>query len=82
VAEPSFRVCLPIVYFDCIVVKVRQDKQIINKAVYVALGIDRSGRKDSLGLWISENEGAEFWLGNLTELKNPRDAGYAHCVYG
>lgn len=69
-AEPSFRGCLPIVYFDCIVVKVRQDKQIINKAVYVALGIDRSGRKDSLGLWISENEGAEFWLGNLTELKN------------
>jgi putative transposase len=60
----------PIVYFDCIVVKVRQDKRIINKAVYVALGIDRSGRKDILGLWISENEGAKFWLGNLTELKN------------
>lgn len=60
----------PIVYFDCIVVKVRQDKRIINKAVYVALGIDRSGRKDILGLWISENEGAKFWLGNLTELEN------------
>lgn len=60
----------PIVFFDCIVVKVRQDKRIINKAVYIALGIDRSGLKDVLGLWISENEGAKFWLGNLTELKN------------
>lgn len=60
----------PIVYFDCLVVKVRHDKRIINKAVYVALGIDLSGKKDILGLWISENEGAKFWLGNLTEMKN------------
>lgn len=60
----------PIVYFDCLVVKVRQDKQIINKSVYVALGIDLHGRKDILGLWISENEGAKFWLNNFTELKN------------
>ncbi len=44
----------PIVYFDCLVVKVRQDKLIINKSVYVALGIDLSGRKDILGLWISD----------------------------
>jgi transposase-like protein len=51
-------------------VKVKQDKQIINKAVYIALGIDTSGIKDILGLWISENEGAKFWLSNLTELKN------------
>jgi transposase-like protein len=60
----------PIVYFDCLVVKVRHDKRIINKAIYVALGIDLSGKKDILGLWISENEGAKFWLGNLTEMKN------------
>ena len=60
----------PIVYFDCLSVKVRHDKRIINKAVYVALGVDLSGRKDILGLWISENEGAKFWLGNLTEMKN------------
>ncbi len=46
-----------IVFFDCLVVKVRQDKRIINKSVYVALGIDLSGRKDILGLWINENEG-------------------------
>ncbi len=60
----------PIVYFDCLVVKVRQEKRVINKAVYIALGIDLSGRKDILGLWMSENEGAKFWLSNLTELKN------------
>jgi transposase-like protein len=60
----------PIVFFDCLVVKVRHEKRIINKAVYVALGIDLSGKKDILGLWISENEGAKFWLGNLTEMKN------------
>jgi len=60
----------PIVFFDCLVVKVRQDKRIIDKSVYVALGIDLSGRKDVLGLWISDNEGAKFWLNNLTELKN------------
>ena len=60
----------PIVFFDCIVVKVRQDKRIINKSVYVALGVDMNGIKDVLGLWISENEGAKFWLNNLTEMKN------------
>jgi len=59
-----------IVFFDCLVVKVRQDKRIINKSVYVALGVDLSGKKDILGLWISENEGAKFWLGNFTEMKN------------
>ena len=59
-----------IVYFDALVVKVRQDKRIINKAVYVALGIDLTGRKDILGLWISENEGSKFWLNNFTEMKN------------
>ena len=60
----------PIVLFDCLVVKVKQDKRIINKSVYVALAIDLQGRKDILGLWISENEGAKFWLSNFTEMKN------------
>ncbi|BET37817.1 hypothetical protein SAP269_04060 [Spiroplasma ixodetis] len=57
----------PIVYFDCIVVKVRQDKRIINKSVYIAIGVDLEGKKDILGLWISENEGSNFWLSNFTE---------------
>lgn len=60
----------PIVYLDCIFVKVRQDKQVINKAIHLVLGINMHGRKELLGLWMSENEGAKFWLGVLTELKN------------
>lgn len=60
----------PIVYLDCIVVKIRQDKQVINKAIYLALGVTMEGQKELLGLWLSENEGAKFWLGVLTELQN------------
>lgn len=57
-------------YLDCIVVKIRQDKRVINKAIYVALGVNIQGHKELLGLWMSENEGAKFWLSVLTELKN------------
>ncbi len=60
----------PIVYLDCIVVKVRQDKQVINKAVYLALGVNMEGQKELLGMWLSETEGAKFWLNVLTELQN------------
>lgn len=60
----------PIVYLDCIVVKVRQNKQVINKSIYIALGIDLEGHKQLLGLWIAETEGAKFWLSVLTELQN------------
>ena len=60
----------PIVYLDCIVVKVRKDKQVINKSVYLALGVNMDGQKELLGMWISENEGAKFWLTVLTELQN------------
>lgn len=60
----------PIVYLDCIVVKVRQDKRVINKAIYLALGVTMTGHKELLGLWMSENEGAKFWLSVLTELQN------------
>ena len=60
----------PIVYLDCIVVKIRQDKQVINKAIYLALGVNTEGHKEFLGMWLSENEGAKFWLGILTELRN------------
>lgn len=60
----------PIVYLDCIVVKVRQDKRVINKSIFVALGINLEGQKECLGLWIAENEGAKFWLSVLTELQN------------
>jgi len=60
----------PIVYLDCIVLKIRQDKQVINKAIYLALGVNLEGHKELLGMWLSENEGAKFWLNVLTELQN------------
>ncbi|EPO3777798.1 IS256 family transposase, partial [Escherichia coli] len=60
----------PIVYLDCIVLKVRQDSRVINKSVFLALGINIEGQKELLGMWLAENEGAKFWLNVLTELKN------------
>ena len=60
----------PIVYLDCIVLKVRQDSRLINKSVFLALGINIEGQKELLGMWLAENEGAKFWLNVLTELKN------------
>ena len=60
----------PIVYLDCIVLKIRQDKRVIKKSIYLALGVNLDGHKELLGMWISETEGAKFWLSILTELKN------------
>lgn len=60
----------PIVYLDCIVLKIREHKRVINKALYLALGINMDGRKELLGLWLAQTEGAKFWLSVLTELKN------------
>ena len=60
----------PIVYLDCIVLKVRQDSRVINKSVFLAPGINIEGQKERPGMWLAENEGAKFWLNVLTELKN------------
>jgi putative transposase len=57
-------------YLDGIVYKVRDNGRIINKAVYVALGIDKEGMKDVLGIWVGESEGAKFWMSVMTDLKN------------
>ena len=70
----------PIVYLDCIVVKIRQDKQVINKSVYLALGVNMDGQKELLGMWLSENEGAKFWLNVLTELQNRGRERHPHCL--
>jgi len=59
----------PVIYFDGIVFKSRKDNQIINKCVYSVLGIDMSGYKEILGVWISENEGASFWASICSDLK-------------
>jgi putative transposase len=59
-----------IVFLDALYVKMRHEGRVENRAVYVAIGIGLDGRKEVLGLWTSNNEGAKFWLGVLTELKN------------
>jgi putative transposase len=60
----------PIVYVDCLVVKVREHQRIINKALYLVLGVDLDGLKDLLGMWLAQTEGAKFWLSVFTELQN------------
>lgn len=60
----------PIVFFDAIHYKVTDEGRVTNKAAYSCLAIDIQGQKDLLGLWISQAEGANFWLTVLTELKN------------
>ena len=60
----------PIVYLDCIHVKVRDNGAVRVKAGYLALGINMAGEKELLGIWIAQTEGAKFWLAVVTELKN------------
>ncbi len=60
----------PIVYFDALVVKIRDEGHVRNKSVYPAIGINMEGIKEILGLWIEQSEGAKFWLKVVTELKN------------
>ena len=60
----------PIVYLDCIVVKIREHAKMINKSVYLALAINLEGHKELLGMWIAQTEGAKFWLAVMTKLKN------------
>jgi putative transposase len=60
----------PIVYLDAIHLKMRSSGHVQNSAVYVAVGINREGNKELLGLWIGESEGSRFWLGVLTEIRN------------
>lgn len=60
----------PILYLDAIQVKIKDQGHVRNKAIYMAIGVTMDGNKEVLGLWISQNEGAKFWLQVLTELKN------------
>jgi putative transposase len=60
----------PVLFLDALMVKMRHDGRVENRAVYVAVGIDAQGQKDVLGLWTSANEGSKFWLQVLTDLKN------------
>jgi putative transposase len=60
----------PILYMDALRVKIRDGGHVMNKAIYVAIGVTIEGKKDVLGLWVAQNEGAKYWLQILTELQN------------
>jgi len=73
----------PVVFLDALMVKIRHEGRVENRAVYVAIGLNEEGQKEVLGLWSSANEGAKFWLAVMTELKNRglRDV-YIVCTDG
>jgi putative transposase len=60
----------PILYLDAIIIKVRHEGRVINKAIHLALGVNLSGHKELLGMWVTQNESSKFWLSVLTELQN------------
>lgn len=60
----------PLVFFDALRVKVRDEGLVRNKAIHIALGVRGDGAKEILGMWLEQNEGAKFWLRVMNELKN------------
>ena len=71
----------PILYLDALVVKVKDNHQVRNKAAHIAVGVDCDGVKHVLGIWVQQSEGAKFWAGVCTELRNRgvRDILFACC---
>ena len=63
--EPMY----PVIFFDALRVKIREDAVVRNKAVYLALGMLPDGTRDILGLWIENTEGAKFWMKVFNDLK-------------
>ena len=60
----------PIVFIDAVHFSVREENRVVKKAAYIVLGINKEGYKETLGIWIGENESSKFWLGVLNELKD------------
>ena len=70
-------ICYPLVFFDAIRVKVRDEGFVRNKAIYIALGVLPDGTKEILGIWIEQTEGAKFWLRVDERTKEPRRPGHS-----
>lgn len=66
----------PIVYLNCIVVKIRQGKSVIDKSTFLAFEINTGGQKEIFGMWIAENEGAKFWF----SVHSTWPIRYLYCV--
>lgn len=60
----------PIIYLDALMVKIRDGAHVVNKAIYLVMGVNLEGIKEVLGMWVAQTEGAKFWLGVVTELRN------------
>jgi putative transposase len=73
----------PIMYLDALQIKVKDQGRVMNKAIYLAIGVNMSGLKEVLGMWTAQTEGAKFWLGVVTELKNRGVADiFVACIDG
>lgn len=59
-----------IIWMDGIVFKVRENSKVVDKTIYLAVGLNRDGYKEVLGMWLGKNESASFWIGILTDLKS------------
>ena len=66
----SLQSVYPFVYLDCMHYKVRESGRVVTRAIYNILGVDIEGKKDLIGMYVSETEGAKFWLSVITDLKN------------
>ena len=69
----------PVVFFDALRVKIRDEAMVRSKAIYLALAVLPDGSRDILGLWIEQTEGAKFWMKVFSNLKNPRVPRHPHC---
>jgi transposase-like protein len=72
----------PIVYVDCLVVKVRENQRVLNKCVYLVLGVDPTSQKDLLGMWIAQTEGARVLALGADRTAEPRAQRHLHCLCG
>ena len=70
VTDAVLEAVYPLIFFDALRVKIRDEGVVRNKAVHIALGVRADGSKEILGLWLEQNEGAKFWLRVMNELKN------------
>lgn len=70
-----------IVWLDAMFYKVREEGKVVHKALYNVLGVNKEGRKEVLGMYVSESEGANFWLGVLDRSPEPWPAGHPDCVH-
>ena len=81
-ADAPLRYVYPIVYLDALRVKIRFDGAVQNRCLYLAIGVNTEGRKETLGLWSSENEGARVLAVNFDGTVESRRKGYVHQLRG